>query len=87
MSNDAQNNAGGFDLTDEHRMLLTMRDTLYEGDWTDFETDLKARASDRPHVFDTVPASPTIVATIQRHLRLIADMREWETRTGRRLPA
>ena len=87
MSSDAPNKIDGFVLTDEHRMLLTMRDTLYEGDWSDFETDLKARASDRPHVFDTVPASPTMLATIQRHLSLIADMREWETKTGHRLSA
>lgn len=25
----------GFPLTDEHRMLLRIRDTLYEGSWED----------------------------------------------------
>ena len=30
-------------LTDEHRMLLRMRDTLYEGSWDDFAHDLRAK--------------------------------------------
>lgn len=74
-------------LTDEHRMLLTMRDTLYEGDWSDFEADLSARSAGRPHVFVTVETSPAMMATIRRHLALIAEMRDWEESSGQRLSA
>jgi hypothetical protein len=74
-------------LDDERRMLLRMRDTLYEGSWTDFVHDLDARATDRPHVFATVPASDEMRATIARHLDLISEMSEWERRNHRRLDA
>jgi len=72
-------------LTDEHRMLLRMRDTLYEGDWGDFARDLEARVSGRAHVFDTVPPNEAMTETIARHLALITEMARWEKRFGRRL--
>ena len=65
-------------VSEDHRMLLRMRDTLYEGSWTDFVHDLKARAENRPHVFATVPASDDLRATIERHLSLISQMADWE---------
>lgn len=77
----------GINLTDEHRMLLTMRDVLYEGCWSDFEADLRARAEGRPHVFITVKTAPEMIATIRRHLDLIAEMRRWEEAAGRSLSA
>jgi len=66
-------------------MLLEIRDTLYEGSWEDFIKDLEARAAGRPHVFELVPASDSMKATIAGHLRMISDMREWEADIGRRL--
>lgn len=72
----------GFNLTEEHRMLIRIRDTLYEGAWDDFETDLHARAGGRPHVFDIVPPSQNARSAIERHLNLIRQMREWERDTG-----
>lgn len=74
---------GSLALTLEHRMLLRIRDTLYEGNWEDFEYDLRARAEGRPHVFDTVPPSQDMRTTIEHHLKMIADMRAWEDRHGR----
>jgi len=74
-----------FPLTDDHRMLLHIRDTLYEGSWEDFVHDLYARAEGRPHVFEIVPASEGMKATIAGHLRMINDMREWEVAQGRLL--
>lgn len=65
-------------LMDEHRMLLRMRDTLYEGSWEDFVRDLNARARHEPHVFDSIPDTPGLEATIHRHLDLISDMQTWE---------
>ncbi len=67
-----------FDLTPEHQMLLRMRDTLYEGSWDDFMLDLRARQDGQPHVFDTVPETPGMTATITRHLELIEEMHAWE---------
>jgi len=75
----------GIRLTDEHRMLLRMRDTLYEGNWGDFTRDLEARASGQPHVFETVPDNRAMRDTIIRHLGLIAEMARWEERFGRPL--
>ena len=74
-----------FPLTEEHRMLLRIRDTLYEGSWEDFAGDLRARAQGRPHVFDTVPPSPAVKATIERHITMIDAMQAWETLHGRTL--
>jgi hypothetical protein len=76
-----------FQLTDEHRMLLRMRETLYEGSWDDFVEDLRARAEDQPHVFETVPTSPEMRTTIASHLAMIEAMREWEERHARTLKA
>ena len=72
-----------FPLTAEHRMLLRMRETLYEGSWEDFIRDLRARADNKPHVFDIVPASPAVAATIKSHLAMIAQMQEWEAKHQR----
>ncbi len=73
-----KNTSGNFDLSDEHRMLLRMRDTLYEGSWEDFTRDLRARANHEPHVFETIPETPGLDQTIRHHLDLIAAMKTWE---------
>ena len=72
-------------LTDEKRMLLRMRDTLYEGSWDDFARDLESRASGQRHVFETVPTSPAMKNTIAHHLLLISEMAGWEERVGETL--
>jgi hypothetical protein len=66
-------------------MLLQIRDTLYEGSWEDFVTDLRARAEGRPHVFETVPVSASLKATIAHHLELISAMQAREHDLGRGL--
>ncbi len=75
------------ELTAEHRMLLRMRDTLYEGAWGDFSRDLRARVDGKPHVFETVPTSAAMRDTIAHHLSLIAEMDEWEQKCGETLSA
>ena len=80
-------NAGDIQLTDAHRMLLAMRDTLYEGCWDDFVRDLRARMESRPYVFDTVPVSPAMEKTMQEHLGFIEQMRKWEECHGQVLHA
>ncbi|MCH7631657.1 MAG: hypothetical protein IIB59_00465 [Planctomycetes bacterium] len=73
----------GVHLTADHRMLLEIRDTLYEGSWDDFLHDLKAKAQSRPRVFDTVPDSSRIKETIASHVTMIEQMRDWERQNGR----
>lgn len=72
-------------LTDAHRMLLDVRDTLYDGSWDEFRFDLQARATDKPHVFETVPTSAKMLDTIRDHLNLIDEMSRWERINKRRL--
>ncbi len=62
----------------EQRMLMLMRDTLYEGDWDDFVADLTARLEGRAHVFQTIGTSADMKATIARHLQIIAELRQRE---------
>ena len=72
-----------FPLTADHRMLLEIRDTLYEGSWGDFLRDLQAKAQSRPRVFDTVPDSPQSKQAIAGHVDMIEHMRDWEQDNGR----
>ena len=74
-----------FPLDTEHRMLLRIRDTLYEGNWEDFVEDLRARAEDRPHVFETVSTSQEMKTTIATHLAMIEAMQAWEAQHDRPL--
>ncbi len=66
------------ELSDDQQMLIRVRDELYEGRWDLFETDLKARLSGEPHVFEIGPPSARLKDTITTHLRLIAGLREME---------
>ncbi len=67
-------------LTEDERMLVLLRDELYEGDWDEFVQDLQDRLEGRPHLFDIQPASPRLRETIRQHLQLIERLRELETR-------
>lgn len=87
MDTDRRQDDEAFRLTAEHRMLLQMRDTLYEGSWEDFVEDLRARASGRPHVFETIPDTPGMKATIAAHLSMIEAMEAWEVEHQCRLCA
>ena len=72
-------------LSEEQRMLIQIRDTLYEGSWDDFLSDLSARAEGRPHVFAIAAASPQMKTTIEHHVDLIEKLREWEREHGQNL--
>jgi hypothetical protein len=65
-------------LTDEERMLLELRDTLYEGSWEDFVRDLEARIAGHPYVFEIVPDTPHFTEVIRHHLQLIEALDHWE---------
>ncbi len=66
-------------LTQDERMLLLLRDELYEGDWDELVQDLQDRLNGRPHLFDIQPASPRLQETIRLHLQIIQRLRERET--------
>jgi len=70
------------ELTDEQRMLVTIRDTLYDGKWDDFERDLRDRQAGRPYVFELLPPSDRLRATIASHLAIIDGLRRWEKEHG-----
>jgi hypothetical protein len=76
-----------FPLTPDHRMLLQVRDTLYEGSWEDFLHDLRAKYDNRPHVYDITPPSPDMKNTIATHIGMIEAMRDWEFQHGCTLKA
>ncbi|HDZ22569.1 MAG TPA: hypothetical protein ENH80_08380 [Phycisphaerae bacterium] len=38
-------------MTSEERMLVVLRQELYDGSWNDMETDLRARLDGRPYIF------------------------------------
>lgn len=69
-------------LNEEQRMLLRLRDELYEGQWNLFVKDLEARLAGEPHVFEIGPASGRLAETIAAHLRLIEDLRAMEAALG-----
>ncbi len=73
------------ELSAEQRMLLEMRDTLYEGSWSDFVRDLEARLNGQPHVFEVVPDAPHFAETIRNHLRIIGELQAWEQANHRTL--
>jgi hypothetical protein len=66
------------ELTDEEKMLVTIRDELYAGDWDEFLADLQARMEGRPYVFEIGPPNARLKDTIQLHVRLIHDLRRRE---------
>lgn len=67
-----------FPLSPDKRMLLHLRDTLYEGSWEELVADLRSRMTGNPYVFNTLPETPSLRATIEEHLGLIERMRSWE---------
>jgi hypothetical protein len=69
-------------LTEEQRMLLRLRDDLYEGQWELFVQDLKARLAGEPHVFEIGPASDRLKETITNHLQLIDELQAIEEKLG-----
>ena len=84
-SDDTSLPQGPVELSAEQRMLLDVRDTLYEGNWDDFVRDLEARLGGQPHVFDLAPDSPHFAGTIRNHLKIISELRDWEQQYGRTL--
>ncbi len=60
-------------LTNIERMLLVMRDELYESSWQIMERDLRDRLQGRPYIYK-------LVNKIETDLAAIAFLRAYETR-------
>jgi hypothetical protein len=69
-------------LTDDHRMLLTLRRELYDGRWDAMLQDLRDRLEGRPHVFQWTPPDQRMRETLLCHLELIEQMQRAEDRLG-----
>ena len=58
-------------LTREERMLVVLKQELYEGSWDDMTADLQARLEGRPYIFK-------LVNRIAEDLERIARLRRFE---------
>jgi hypothetical protein len=59
-------------LSQSERMLVTLRDELYEGKWGAMEEDLKNRLNGKPYIFK-------LVDRIEKDLAAIVKLRDFET--------
>lgn len=62
-------------LTREERVLVLLRDQLYDGSWDDLELDLRARKERKPSVFK-------LNTRIEEDLERIAKLRGYEQTRG-----
>jgi hypothetical protein len=69
-------------LTEDHRMLLTLREELYDGSWQAMLQDLRDRLEGRPHVFEWTPPDARMRQTLTNHMKLIEQMRKAELDLG-----
>ncbi|MCD6405369.1 MAG: hypothetical protein J7M19_06050 [Planctomycetes bacterium] len=60
------------DLSPEEKILVIIRDELYDGSWDDMLDDLKARLGSRPYVLKLASRIEDDVERIRR-LRVIED--------------
>ena len=58
-------------MTPEEKMLITLRDELYGGQWDEMQTDLEERLAGRPYVFK-------LASRIEDDLTRIRRMRTFE---------
>lgn len=56
-------------MTSEERMLVVLRQELYDGSWNDMETDLRARLDGRPYIFKLAHRITDDLDRIQRMRR------------------
>ncbi len=53
-------------LTEDERMLVVVRDGLYDGDWEAMLGDLRARLAGRPYIFKLVNRIQDDIAHIEK---------------------
>ena len=62
-------------LTPEEKVLIRVRDTLYEGSWDELEADLRARLGGKPYIFK-------LATRIEEDLARIERLRGFERESG-----
>jgi hypothetical protein len=62
-------------LTKEERLLVAIRDELYEGSWDDLVADLEARKGRKPHVFK-------LATRLEEDLARVEKLRAFERERG-----
>jgi hypothetical protein len=62
-------------LSDEERVLVQLRDELYEGSWEEMQRDLEARRDGKPYVFK-------LASRVGEDLDRIARLRQTEAQYG-----
>ena len=62
-------------LSREERLLVRVRDVIYEGDWSEVERDLQARLSGGPYIL-------TLASRIEDDLKRIERLKEFEAKNG-----
>lgn len=62
-------------LTREERVLVLLRDQLYDGSWDDLELDLRARKERKPSIFK-------LNTRIEEDLERIARLKDYEHARG-----
>lgn len=60
-------------LNDDDRILITLRDEIFDGSWEKFLEDLEDRLKGRPYIFK-------LVSRIQDDIERIHKLREYEQR-------
>jgi hypothetical protein len=58
-------------LTTEEKMLLTLRDELYKGEWENMLKDLNDRLNVRPYIFK-------LMERIKKDIKRIENLQEYE---------
>ena len=62
-------------ITRQERMLVLLKRELYDGQWNEMETDLRARLEGKPYIFK-------LADRIDRDLERIVRLREFEKQHG-----
>lgn len=62
-------------ITRQERMLVLLKQELYDGQWNEMETDLRARLEGKPYIFK-------LADRIDRDLERIVRLREFEKQHG-----
>ena len=65
-------------LSDEHRMLIVLKEELYEGLWEPMLDDLRNRLAGKPYIFK-------LVHRIQDDIERIEEMQQFENENGVKL--
>lgn len=67
-----------YGMKPEEKMLVQLREELYQGNWKNFLKDLKDRLKDRPYIFK-------LANRIEEDIERIEKLQAYELKTGNNL--